>query len=119
MKLFIDASPYCQVKTKLFLVLNRNPNLVSAGVFVVGGSTAMPSGPMRKQPTWYCACTSPNNVGSSCRHQRSPSLVGARSLKRAHSCARSERISIQVGSGFAPVDKMHFNQVSLDYDHFS
>jgi len=69
----------------------------------------MPSGPMRKQPTWYCACTSPSNVGSSCRHQRSPSLVGARSLKRAHNCARSDRMSIQDGSGFAPVDSTCFH----------
>lgn len=72
---------------------------------MMGGSTDMPSGPMRKQPTWYCVCTSPSNVGSSCRHQRSPSLVGARSLKRAHSCARSDSMSMQDGAGFAPDDR--------------
>nr|CAD7431056.1 unnamed protein product [Timema monikensis] len=62
----------------------------------------MPLGSIRKQPTWYSACTSPSSVGSIWRHQRSPSLVGARSTNLAHIWARSDRMSMQVGSGRAP-----------------
>lgn len=71
-------------------------------LLTTGGSTVIPSGPILKQPTWYWVWTSPSNVGSNWRHQRSPSLVGAKSLNRAQTCARSVRTSMHVGSGFAP-----------------